>query len=198
MATPVPTSLQSPPTAPSQAPIEPTAPATRGQLLVHTGHGKGKSSAAFGVLARALGHGLGVAVVQFVKSRTDTGEVAFFAGLPKMRWHVLGAGFTWEERDPNRHIAAARAAWAHAAAYLNDASVDLLILDELTYALTYGWLPQEDVLKALGARRPTQHVIVTGRDAPRALIEAADTVTEMSPVKHAYAAGVPAQRGLEW
>ncbi len=175
----------------------------RGVLVVNTGNGKGKSSAAFGVVARALGHGMRVAVVQFVKGRSDTGEEAFFRrigdALPgALSWHVSGEGFTWETQDSARDAAAAHAAWAVAAAYLRDPQIDLLVLDEFTYALKYRWLELETVLAALAARPKMQHVIITGRAAPDALIEAADTVSEMTPIKHAFKAGVKAMPGLEW
>jgi cob(I)alamin adenosyltransferase len=174
------------------------AAAERGVLLVNTGNGKGKSSAAFGVAARALGHGLQVAVVQFVKGRTDTGEEAILGRLPGVRWHVMGEGFTWETQDAGRDAAAARAAWEVAAGYLRDPGIGLVLLDELTYAFKYQWLPLDDVLAAFAARPPMQHVIVTGRAAPEALIDAADTVTEMQPVKHAFKAGIKAMPGMEF
>jgi cob(I)alamin adenosyltransferase len=170
----------------------------RGVLLVHTGNGKGKSSAAFGLVARALGHGLTPVVVQFVKSRTDTGEEVFFRAFPGLRWHVMGAGFTWETQDRQRDTAAAQAAWVVAMACLSDPAVDLVVLDEMTYAFTERWLELDEVLAALRARPPMQHVVITGRGAPRALVEAADTVTEMTLVKHAFSSGVKAMRGVEW
>ncbi|MDP3514813.1 MAG: cob(I)yrinic acid a,c-diamide adenosyltransferase [Sulfuritalea sp.] len=170
----------------------------RGVLLVNTGNGKGKSSAAFGVVARALGHGMRVAVVQFVKARKDTGEEAVLGRLPGIDWHVMGEGFTWETQDAATDAAAARAAWEVSAAYLRDPAVNLVVLDELTYAFKYQWLPLAEVLAAFAARPPMQHVIVTGRAAPEALIEAADTVTEMAMVKHAFKAGVKAMPGMEW
>ena len=175
-----------------------TAQDARGVLVVNTGNGKGKSSAAFGVVARALGHGQRVAVVQFVKGRTDTGEEAFFRRHPAVRWYVMGEGFTWETQDPARDAAAARAAWETARAALADPGVALVILDELTYAFKYHWLDLEEALAVFRARPLHQHLIVTGRAAPAALIETADTVTEMAMVKHAFQAGVPAMPGLEW
>lgn len=180
-----------------------TAQDARGVLVVNTGNGKGKSSAAFGVVARALGHGQRVAVVQFVKGRTDTGEEAFFRAYAerepgRLVWHVSGEGFTWETQDAARDAAAAQAAWALAARQLAEPAIDLVVLDEMTYAFKYGWLDLPAVLAAFAARPRHQHVIVTGRAAPAALIEAADTVTEMGMVKHAFQAGVPAMPGLEW
>lgn len=170
----------------------------RGVLVVHTGNGKGKSSAAFGVLARALGHGQRAAVIQFVKARSDTGEEAFFRDHPRVSWHVMGEGFTWETQDKSRDAAAAQAAWAQALKYLNDPAIDLLILDEITYAFKYGWLELDAVIAALRARPAMQHVILTGRAAPAALIEVADTVSEIAMLKHAFQAGVPAMPGLEF
>ena len=170
----------------------------RGVLLVNTGSGKGKSSAAFGVLARALGHGLQAAVIQFVKSRTDTGEEHFFRSSQAVRWHVMGEGFTWETQDPEKDAAAAEKAWALAQTYLTDPHIDLMVLDELTYAFKYGWLDLAKVLEVLAARPRMQHVIVTGRAAPQALIEAADTVTEMTLRKHAFQSGIAAMPGVEY
>jgi cob(I)alamin adenosyltransferase len=170
----------------------------RGVLLVNTGNGKGKSSAAFGVVARAIGHGLRVAVVQFVKSRKDTGEEAVLGVHPGVNWHVMGEGFTWETQDPGRDAAAARAAWDVARGYLADPAIGLVVLDEMTYAFKYQWLELNDVLAAFTARPPMQHVIVTGRAAPEGLIEAADTVTEMQMTKHAFKAGIKAMPGMEF
>ncbi len=175
----------------------------RGVLVVNTGNGKGKSSAAFGVVARALGHDMKVAVIQFVKARSDTGEEGFYRRIAEMipgcvRWHVSGEGFTWETQDSSRDEAAAQAAWKLACAYLADPEIGLVVLDEFTYTLKYGWLDIVPVLVALAARPRLQHVIITGRAAPDALIEAADTVTDMTLIKHAFNAGVKAMPGLEW
>jgi cob(I)alamin adenosyltransferase len=170
----------------------------RGVLVVNTGNGKGKSSAAFGVLARALGHGLQTAVIQFVKSRSDTGEEGFFRQQANVRWHVMGEGFTWETQDRERDARAAQAAWAQALVYLRDPAIDLLILDEITYAFKYGWLPLIDVIDALNARPPMQHVIVTGRAAPAELIAADDTASEIAMTKHAFQSGVQAMPGVEF
>ena len=170
----------------------------RGVLLVNTGNGKGKSSAAFGVVARALGHGLKVAVIQFVKGRSDTGEEAFFRDLPNVRWHVCGEGFTWETQDKSRDTEAARAAWEIACGYLADPAIGLVVLDEMTYAFKYGWLDLDAVLATLGARPAMQHVIITGRAAPEALRAAADTVSDIGNEKHAFKAGVKAMPGLDW
>jgi len=174
------------------------AQAERGVLLVNTGNGKGKSSAGFGLVARALGHGMQVGVVQFIKGRSDTGEEAFFRTQPGVRWHVMGEGFTWETQDRARYVASAEAAWALAREMLQNPEVGLVVLDELNIALKYQYLDVERVLADLRARPPMQHVVVTGRGAPPALVEAADTVTDMTPVKHAFAAGVKAMPGMEW
>ena len=170
----------------------------RGVLLVHTGTGKGKSSSAFGLVARALGHGYAVAVVQFVKSRSDTGEEAFFRRQAKVSWHVMGEGFTWETQDKEKDAAAARQAWEQARAYLRDPTTRLLVLDEMTYAFKNRWLDLAEVLRELAARPPIQHVVITGRGAPEALIAAADTVTEMTMIKHAFKAGIKAMPGIEF
>jgi cob(I)alamin adenosyltransferase len=171
----------------------------RGVLLVNTGTGKGKSSAAFGLVARALGHSMNVAVIQFVKSRSDTGEEGFFRRFPgEVHWHVMGEGFTWETQDAARDAAAAQAAWAKACEYLADPGIGLVVLDELTYAFKYRWLELDAVIAALKSRPAMQHVVVTGRAAPDALVEAADTVSEVRMVKHAFAAGVKAMPGMEW
>ena len=170
----------------------------RGVLLVNTGNGKGKSSAAFGLVARALGHGLQVGVVQFIKGRSDTGEEAFYRSQPGVRWHVSGEGFTWETQNRARDVATAQAAWAVARTLLADPGIGLVVLDELNIALKYRYLEVEAVIADLRARPPLQHVVVTGRAAPPELVEAADTVTDMTVVKHAFAAGVKAMPGLEW
>ncbi len=176
-----------------------SAQTERGVLVVNTGNGKGKSSAAFGVVARALGHGMKVAVIQFVKGRSDTGEKGFYRKLSdQVCWHVSGDGFTWETQDSERDAASAQAAWALACTYLTDPEISLVVLDEFTYTLKYGWLNIEPILEALAGRPRMQHVIITGRAAPDALIEAADTVTDMTPVKHAFKAGIKAMPGLEW
>ncbi|MGE6687841.1 cob(I)yrinic acid a,c-diamide adenosyltransferase [Stutzerimonas stutzeri] len=170
-----------------------------GLLLVHTGNGKGKSSSAFGMVARALGHGIKVGVVQFIKGAASTGEEAFFRRFPdEVRYHVMGEGFTWETQDRQRDIAKAREAWVVAAELLADPEIGLVVLDELNIALKYGYLELEPVLADIESRPLLQHVVVTGRGAPAGLIEAADTVTEMGLIKHAFKAGVKAQRGVEF
>ncbi|MCQ4166468.1 cob(I)yrinic acid a,c-diamide adenosyltransferase [Tahibacter harae] len=170
----------------------------RGVVVVTTGNGKGKSSSGFGMVARALGHGLRAGVVQFIKGSFATGEEAFFRRFAdEVSYHVMGEGFTWETQDRERDIRAASAAWDIAAAMLADADFDLVLLDELNIALKYQYVELDKVLAALAARPPRQHVVITGRAAPQALIDAADTVTEMAVVKHAYQAGIKAQKGIE-
>ena len=169
----------------------------QGLLLVLTGNGKGKSSSTFGMVARALGHGLRVGVAQFIKGRSDTGEEGFFRDQPGVVWHVLGEGFTWETQNLARDTETAQRGWAVVRKLLRDETLSLVVLDELTYPLKYGWLGIETVLDDLASRPPMQHVVITGRAAPEALIEAADTVTELRDVKHAFRAGVRAQKGVD-
>ncbi|MEX2480669.1 MAG: cob(I)yrinic acid a,c-diamide adenosyltransferase [Gammaproteobacteria bacterium] len=169
----------------------------QGLLLVLTGKGKGKSSSAFGMVARALGHGMKVGVAQFIKGRSDTGEEGFFRSQSGVVWHVLGEGFTWETRNLARDTETAQRGWAVAREMLRDPSLGLVVLDELTYPLKYGWLDIAPVLDDLAARPPMQHVVITGRAAPEALREAADTVTDLRDLKHAFRAGVRAQKGVD-
>jgi cob(I)alamin adenosyltransferase len=170
----------------------------RGVLLVNTGNGKGKSSAAFGLVARALGHGMKVGVVQFIKGRSDTGEEAFFRNQPGVALHVMGEGFTWDTQDRSRDVATAEAAWVQACELLRDPSVGLVVLDELNIALKCRYLEVAQVVADLLARPVHQHVVVTGRAAAPELVAVADTVTDMTPVKHAFAAGVKAMPGVEF
>lgn len=169
----------------------------KGLLIVLTGNGKGKSSSAFGMLARAMGHGMKVAVAQFMKGRRDTGEEGFFRNQLKVEWHVLGDGFTWETQNREQDIATAEKGWAIAQQLLSNPEIDFVVLDELTYPLKYGYLDIDTVLADIAARPTMQHVVVTGRGAPDALLEAADTVTNMSDEKHAYRAGIRAQKGID-
>ena len=170
----------------------------RGVLVVNTGNGKGKSSAAFGVVARALGHGLKVGVVQFVKGRSDTGEEAFFRQQTGVQWHVGGEGFTWETQDKERDAKAAQAAWEIACGHLSDPAIGLVVLDEMTYAFKYGWLELDTIIAKLLTRPTMQHVIITGRGAPQALRDAADTVSDIGMEKHAFQSGIKAMPGLEF
>jgi cob(I)alamin adenosyltransferase len=169
----------------------------RGVILVNTGNGKGKSSAAFGMVARALGYGMRIGVVQFIKGSFSTGEETFFRRFPEVSYHVMGEGFTWETQDRERDIAAAGRAWQQAAAFLSDPAVNMVVLDEINIALKHHYLDPQTVLAALRARPPMQHVVLTGRGALAEIIEAADTVTEMQDIKHAYRAGIQAQQGVE-
>lgn len=170
----------------------------RGVLIVNTGNGKGKSSAAFGVAARALGHGMKVGIVQFIKGRGTTGEEAFFTRLPEVEYHVTGDGFTWNTQNREQDVATARKGWTLAQQMLEDTRFDLVILDELNIVLKYHYLPLSEVLQALQQRPEMQHVIITGRGAPEGLIEVADTVTEMRMEKHAFRSGIKAQAGVEF
>ena len=169
----------------------------QGLLLVLTGNGKGKSSSAFGMVARALGHGLRVGVAQFIKGRQDTGEEVFFRRQLGVTWLVLGEGYTWQTQDRVRDSETARRGWARARELLRDPQLALVVLDELTYPLKYQWLDLDEVLADLAARPPGQHVVITGRAAPAALVSAADTVTDMADVKHAFRAGVRCQKGVD-
>ena len=169
----------------------------RGLLLVLTGNGKGKSSSAFGMIARALGHGMKVSVAQFIKGRSDTGEEAFFRQQNNVTWHVLGEGFTWETQNLTRDIETAQQGWAIVKKMLEDPSQQLVVLDELTYPIKFGWLDINVVLNDLEMRPTMQHVVITGRGASEQLCEAADTVTEMRDTKHAFHAGITAQKGID-
>jgi cob(I)alamin adenosyltransferase len=171
---------------------------TKGLLIVHTGPGKGKSTAAFGLALRALGHGWRIGVVQFGKGAWRSGERDVLEKLGDVSWHTLGEGFTWETQDRARDEAAARRAWEKACDLMDDPEIRLLVLDELNISLRYDHLPLEEVLARLAGRRNDLHVVVTGRNAKPELIAAADLVTEMTLVKHHFAAGVKAQEGIEF
>lgn len=170
----------------------------RGLVLIHTGKGKGKSSSAFGVVIRALGWGRSVAVVQFIKGKWKTGERRFFEDHGGVTWHTMGEGFTWDTQDRDRDIAAAEAAFGKARALMENGDFDLVVLDEINIALRYGYLGVEAVLAGLAARSDRTSVILTGRDAPPELCDYADLVTEMTEIKHPFAAGIKAQRGLDF
>jgi cob(I)alamin adenosyltransferase len=173
----------------------------KGLLIVHTGTGKGKTSAALGMVFRHIGHGYPVAVVQFTKSPAwDTGEARVLAKFPELvTLHIMGEGFTWETQDRARDIAAATAGWERAKALIRDERHRMVLLDELNIVLRYEYLPIEDVLKFLRDEKPAdKHVVVTGRNAHASLIEAADLVTEMTLVKHPFRQGVKAQKGIEF
>ncbi|MCK5334529.1 MAG: cob(I)yrinic acid a,c-diamide adenosyltransferase [Gammaproteobacteria bacterium] len=169
----------------------------RGVLLIHTGNGKGKSSSAFGMVARALGHGMKVGIIQFIKGSFSTGEEAFFKRFDEVDYHVMGDGFTWETQNFEQDKQSAQAAWDIAAKMLNDESYQLIVLDEANIAIKNGLLSLDEVIKDLQSRPEMQHVVLTGRGARDELIEIADTVTEMRDIKHAFRAGVKAQQGVE-
>ena len=175
----------------------------KGLLMVHTGKGKGKSTAAFGLALRMLGRGKGVGVVQFIKGSWSTGEQQSLTalantGLAPLLWYSMGEGFTWETQDRERDIAAATAAWLKVKELMDNPEIQLLILDELNIALRYDYLPLDEIIADLSARRPELHVVVTGRNAKSALCDIADLVTEMTLIKHHFAAGVKAQEGIEF
>ena len=170
-----------------------------GIIVVNTGNGKGKSSSGFGMVMRAMGHGMQAGVVQFIKGAMATGEEQFLRRFPdEVRFHAMGEGYTWETQNRERDIEKAALAWDQARRFLRDPAVGLVLLDELNIALKYRYLDLQVVIDDLLARPPMQHVIITGRGAPLDLIEIADTVTDMGVVKHAFKAGIVAQAGIEW
>ena len=172
----------------------------RGLIIVHTGAGKGKSTAAFGMVLRCIGHGMRAGVVQFVKGAWGTGERDVLAKFPEPSWtcRAMGEGFTWDTQDRARDIAAARAAWDTAKAMIADPGYSMVLLDELNIVLRYDYLPLDEVLDVLRAKPRDLHVVVTGRNAKPELIELADLVTEMTLVKHPFRGGVKAQKGIEF
>jgi cob(I)alamin adenosyltransferase len=170
----------------------------QGRVIVHTGDGKGKTTAAFGAVVRAAGHGLKVAVVQFIKGNWDYGEAKALSVLENVELTRIGSGFTWMAKDPGECRALAEEAWRLSRDLALSDRYDLLVLDELNCAIAEGYIPVQDVLALLGERPSRLSVIITGRNAPPELIERADTVTEMRSVKHAFDQGVPARRGIEY
>lgn len=170
----------------------------KGLLVVLTGNGKGKSSSAFGMLARSVGHGLRCGVVQFIKGLWECGEQMLFEDHALVEFHVMKTGFTWETQDREKDIVAAEITWGKALALLSNDNIDVVILDEITYMLTYGYLDKTKVLKALSERPAHQHVVVTGRNASKELIELADTVSEVADTKHAFNAGIKVQKGIDY
>ncbi|WP_170561673.1 cob(I)yrinic acid a,c-diamide adenosyltransferase [Ruegeria atlantica] len=170
----------------------------RGLVLINTGKGKGKSSAAFGVVIRALGWGQKVAVVQFIKGKWKTGERRFFEERDLVTWHTMGEGFTWDTQDRERDIAAANAAFDKARALMSSGEYDLVVLDEINIALRYEYLSVEQVIDGLKERSDKTSVFLTGRDAPQTLRDYADLVTEMTEEKHPFQAGIKAQRGVDF
>jgi cob(I)alamin adenosyltransferase len=170
-----------------------------GIIVVNTGNGKGKSSSGFGMAIRAMGHGMKVGVVQFIKGAMQTGEEKFLRRFPEeISFHAMGEGYTWETQNRERDIATAVLAWEQAKKFLADPDIGLVVFDELNIALKYRYLDVENVINDLLARPAMQHVVITGRGAPPELIAIADTVTEMEVVKHAFKAGIVAQAGTEW
>ncbi len=171
----------------------------KGLLIVYTGPGKGKTTAAMGMVLRAVGHGMSVGVVQFIKGAMESAERRVLAGFPQVRFHALGEGFTWLVQDRERDMATAARAWAVARDLVADPEVSLVVLDELNVILKYGYLDLDEVLSVLAARPPMTHVVVTGRHAPAALVEQADLVSEIRAVKHPFKSqGVKAQSGIEF
>jgi len=170
-----------------------------GIIVVNTGNGKGKSSSGFGMVTRALGHGMKVGVVQFIKGAMSTGEEKFLRRFPEeVSFHAMGEGYTWDTQDRARDTEKAQAAWDQARRFLADPAIGLVLLDELNIALKYRYLDVDTVIADLLERPPMQHVVITGRGAPPELIDIADTVTEMNVVKHAFKAGIAAQAGTEF
>ena len=170
-----------------------------GIIIVNTGNGKGKSSSGFGMVVRAMGHGMKVAVIQFIKGAMSTGEEKFLRRFPdEVSFHAMGEGYTWETQDRERDIAKAQQAWELARGFLSDPAIGLVLFDELNIALKYRYLDVDVVIADLLARPEMQHVVITGRGALPELVAIADTVTEMASVKHAFNAGIAAQAGTEW
>lgn len=170
----------------------------KGLVVVLTGNGKGKSSSAFGMLARSVGHGMRCGVVQFIKGQWECGEHLLFRDHPLVDFHVMSTGFTWETQDREADIAAARQTWASAETLLSDPACQLVLLDELTYMLTYGYLDNERVIEAIRNRPEGQHVIITGRNANASLTGLADTVSEVQDIKHAFNNGIRVQKGVDY
>jgi cob(I)alamin adenosyltransferase len=168
----------------------------RGLIIVHTGDGKGKTTAGFGLLTRMLAHGRSCAVIQFIKSGNDAVEKLLRG--PKLKWHRIGQGFTWDTQNRAADMASCREGWKIAQEYLRSKEIDFLLLDELNVVLSFEYLPKEEILADLQAKRPEQHVVITGRGALPELIERADLVTEMREIKHPFSQGVKAQRGIEF
>jgi cob(I)alamin adenosyltransferase len=170
----------------------------RGVLILLKGNGKGKSSSAFGTMARCVGHGKKAAVIQFIKGRTETGEYKLFRDHDQIDWHVMGHGFTWETQDKTQDIEAAKQAWALAEQYLKDDRYEMLVFDELSYMFKYEYLPLEPVIEALKNRPKQQNVMITGRMMPEGLEAIADTISNIKDERHAFRLGVKAQAGIEF
>jgi len=170
----------------------------KGLLVILTGNGKGKSSSAFGMLARSVGHGLRCGVVQFIKGSWECGEQILFSGNPRVDFYVMNTGFTWETQDREKDIIAAEKTWQKAEMLLRSADHDVVILDELTYMITYGYLDKSLILNCLKKRPKAQHVIVTGRNAAKELLDIADTISEVGNSKHAFDSGIKVQKGIDY
>lgn len=171
----------------------------RGVVVLITGNGKGKSSSGFGMVVRALGHGFKAGVVQFIKQANSCGEQLYLASRePNLKQYAMDTGFTWDTQDKTGDIKAAEETWAQAEKMLKDPELSLVLLDELTYMISYGYLDETKIIKAIQARPEMQHVVITGRGASESLIELADTVSEIQEIKHAFKAGVKAQKGVEY
>jgi len=171
----------------------------QGVVLVHTGEGKGKSSSAFGVAFRAAGWGMKVCVIQFIKGKWKTGEERAAKQFDNIEWHALGDGFTWDTKNPEQDIKTSREIWDLCKAKVRSEAFDLIVFDEINYCSSYGWIPGEEIATFIREEKPAwMHLILTGRDAPKEVIEEADTVTEMSMVKHAFENGITATQGIEF
>jgi cob(I)alamin adenosyltransferase len=170
-----------------------------GITLVHTGEGKGKSSSAFGVAFRAAGWGMNVCVIQYIKGKWKTGEQRASEKFDNIEWHAMGDGFTWDTKNPEQDIKTSQEVWRFSKEKILSLNYDLVLLDEINYCCSYGWITGEEVAKFIRDDKPAWlHLILTGRDAPQAVIDAADTVSEMKMVKHAFATGIDAQQGVEF
>ncbi|MEE9447056.1 MAG: cob(I)yrinic acid a,c-diamide adenosyltransferase [Arenicellales bacterium] len=170
-----------------------------GITLVHTGEGKGKSSSAFGVAFRAAGWGLNVCVIQFIKGMWKTGEERAAKKFDNIEWHVMGDGFTWDTKNPEQDIQTSQEIWAFAKEKIRSEQYDLVLLDEINYCASYGWITGEEIAQFIEQEKPKwMHLILTGRDAPAEVIAIADTVTEMKPIKHAFDKGIEAEQGVEF
>lgn len=171
----------------------------RGVAILITGNGKGKTSSAFGMVMRALGYGMKVGVVQFIKGEQLSGEEIYLRDhCPQVEFHQMGTGFTWDTQDRSGDIAAAKSTWVLARAMLQDASIDLVVLDELTYMIAFDYLPEDDIIEAIRSRPREQSVVVTGRGGGTALQEVMDTISEVKEVRHAYNNGIKARRGVDY
>ncbi|WP_061221596.1 cob(I)yrinic acid a,c-diamide adenosyltransferase [Leptospira borgpetersenii] len=171
---------------------------TKGLVIVHTGNGKGKTTAALGILFRALGRGLKCGVVQFLKGKWETGERMFARTIPGLDFHVMGSGFTWDSDDLDKDKAAAQSAWTVSRRMILKGNYNIIILDEITYAFHYGWLNTEDVIRILAKRPKNVHVVITGRNCPETLMNYADLVSVTEAKKHPYRDGIPAQQGIDF